>query len=97
MITIAIKENNKDADLIEVEHFNAEEVLKKMTDREERGNRVNEFLDFGNNIYSIISIQSIKKVDRNEETYEAPPQKLDQKSNFWRSLFLWQNTVLNLN
>ncbi len=25
------------------------------------------------------------------------PQKLDQKSNFWRSVFLWLNILLNLN
>ena len=26
----------------------------------------------------------------------ADPKKLDQKSNFWRSVFLWQNTLLSL-
>ena len=36
------------------------------------------------------------KVDKKGCEICADPKKLDQKSNFWRSVFLWQNTLLSL-
>lgn len=63
MVKIAIKENSREADIVEVESYNAEETYKKMMEKNENGNRANEFMVFGDNIYSTINIQSIKIVE----------------------------------
>lgn len=60
MIRLEVKEHSKDADIVEVENYDVEETFKKMTEKDEHGNRVNEFLILGDNIYSTINIQSVK-------------------------------------
>lgn len=60
MIRLEVKEHSKDADIVELENYDAEETFEKMTEKDERGNRVNEFLILGDNIYSTINIQSVK-------------------------------------
>ncbi|MBQ7265355.1 MAG: class I SAM-dependent methyltransferase [Firmicutes bacterium] len=44
---------------------------------------------------SIVYFYAVKKI-RTGLRDCADPKKLDQKSNFWRSVFLWQNTLLSL-
>lgn len=65
---IEIKEHSKDPDVIEVETFDPEETFKFMTDKDENNNRVNDFISFGKNIYSVINIQSIKVLESKEAT-----------------------------
>lgn len=59
---LEIKEHSKDPDIVEVESYDAAETLKMMTEKNELGNRVHEFIVFGNNIYSTVSIQSVKVI-----------------------------------
>lgn len=66
MIRLEVKEHSKDADIVEVESYDVEETFRKMTERDEHGNRVNEFLILGGNIYSTINIQSIKMLEEHE-------------------------------
>ncbi|MDG3374401.1 hypothetical protein [Enterococcus thailandicus] len=60
---LEIKEHSKDADIIEVDSYDAKETFTKLTEKDEMGNRKNDFLVFGENIYSTINIQSIKVVN----------------------------------
>lgn len=62
---LEIKEHSKDADIIEVDNYDAKETFAKLTEKDEVGNRKNEFVVFGENIYSTINIQSIKVIDEN--------------------------------
>ncbi len=63
MVKLEIKEHSKDADIIEVDSYDAKETFTKLTEKDEMGNRKNDFLVFGENIYSTINIQSIKVVN----------------------------------
>ena len=60
MIRLEVKEHSKDADIVDVENYDVEETFKKMTEKDENRNRVNELLILGDNIYSTINIQSVK-------------------------------------
>lgn len=62
---LEIKEHSKDADIIEVDNYDAKETFTKLIEKDEFGNRKNEFVVFGENIYSTINIQSIKVIDEN--------------------------------
>lgn len=62
-IKLEVKEHSKDPEIVEVEEYNVAEMFQLLTNKDERGNRENEFILLGNNIYSTINIQSIKEVE----------------------------------
>lgn len=77
MFKLQIKENSKEPDIVFVDHYDAEETYQMMMEKSEHGERKNEFMVFGKNIYSTINIQSIKVL-------EEPPieTKTEQLPNF---------------
>lgn len=60
---LEVKQHSLQADIVEVESYDAADTMKKLTEKDEYGNRVNEFIIFGQNVYSTISIQSVRVVD----------------------------------
>lgn len=63
MIKLEIKQHSLPSDVVEVEFYDAAEVMKILMEKDEYGNRVNEFITFGQNIYSTISVQSVRVIE----------------------------------
>jgi hypothetical protein len=63
VIKLEIKEHSKDPDIVEVDSYDAKQIYEFITKKDENNTRVNEFIQFNENIYSTINIQSIKVVE----------------------------------
>ncbi len=57
---LEIKQHSLAEDIVEVEGYDPIDTMQKLTEKDERGNRVHEYIVFGKNIYSTISIQSVR-------------------------------------
>ena len=60
---IEVKQHGLEAEIIETETFNTQEIFKALTEKDDYGNRKQEYIMIGDNIYSTISIQSVKKIE----------------------------------
>lgn len=57
---LEIKQHSLPEEIIEVEEYDPKEVMNTLSEKDEYGNRVHEYIIFGENIYSTISIQSVR-------------------------------------
>ena len=63
MIKLEISTHSGDSDIVEVDEYNALDVVEKLNDNETQA------IAFGDNVYSRIDIKNVKKL-RNEEGAE---------------------------
>lgn len=60
MIKLEISTHSGDSDIVEVDEYNALEVVEKLNDNETQA------IAFGDNVYSRIDIKNIKKVSEQD-------------------------------
>lgn len=57
---IEVKQHGLEPDVLEVKNYDAVEVFKAMSEKDEHGNNKQSHVLIGDNIYSTINLQSVK-------------------------------------
>lgn len=60
---IEVKQHSQDPDYIETDDYNSKEIFMLLTEKDKNNNFIHSHIQIGDNIYSPVSVQSIRVID----------------------------------